>query len=156
MTRKERRILAPLAVVATLLSGWGITAAVADKEAPGLPEPRGSWTTPNGYTWDGAKWFKPDGKPTYPLRPVGLKGLWNDGVPYDSDVSRQIQAWEREAYDREFRKAYKSYTPEAESKPVAETPQVVPRRSDDARSWNDAGYVPPSEYVSPIMCEPPQ
>jgi hypothetical protein len=68
------------------------------------PDPGNSWTTRSGYVWDGRGgrgWFRPDhGKPQYPARPLGTKGLWNDGVPYDSPLSRKIQQWEREEAER--------------------------------------------------------
>lgn len=63
-----------------------------------VPGPHDSWTTKSGYVWDGKKWFRPwHGTPQYPSRPLGDGGLWNDGVPYDSPVSRMIQRLEREA-----------------------------------------------------------
>lgn len=62
------------------------------------PGPTGSWSTKDGYAWNGKKWFKPwHGVPHYPARPLGTRGLWCDGVPYDSPLSRRIQQWEREA-----------------------------------------------------------
>jgi hypothetical protein len=69
------------------------------------PAVNGSWTNGN-YVWTGERGTTPSeasgmsGTPTPRLRPVGSRGLWADGVPYDSDVSRKIQAWEREAYEQ--------------------------------------------------------
>lgn len=72
------------------------------QQAPSQPPgPTSSWSTRNGYAWNGEKWRKPTfGTPHYPARPVGDGGLWCDGVPYDSPVSRLIQQREREAYDK--------------------------------------------------------
>lgn len=63
------------------------------------PGPRDSWTTIDGYAWNGQRWIRPAfGKPKFGLRPLGSKGLWCDGAPPRTPLERKIQQWEREAY----------------------------------------------------------